>query len=79
LSGAAPENYAALGSRLRVRQYLNGFITEEHWRTVRAEPTGMLSWIPEWRRDVLENCSIFRESFCAEIKAAVERIKPSEK
>ena len=60
-------------------QYLSGFITEEHWQTNRAELTGMLSRIPEWRRSVLENCNSFRDSFCAEIKAAVERIKASEK
>jgi hypothetical protein len=38
----------------------------------------MLGRNPEWRSRVLENCSIFRESFCAEMKAAAERIKASE-
>ena len=60
-------------------QYVNGFISEEHWQTVRAELTGALSRIPEWRHSMLDNCSTFRDSFCTEIKAAAERIKPSEK
>jgi hypothetical protein len=59
-------------------QYLSGFITEEHWQTNRAELTGMFSRNPQWRSDMVKNCAVFRDSFCAEIKAAVERIKSSE-
>jgi len=58
-------------------QYLNGFITDEHWQSNRFELMGMLSRIPEWRCGTIENCEFMRESFCAEIKAAVERIKSS--
>jgi hypothetical protein len=55
-------------------QFISGFITEEHWQTNRSELRGMLSRIPEWRGGTLENCSSFRESFCAEIKVAAESI-----
>jgi hypothetical protein len=58
-------------------QYLNGFITEEHWQTNRFELMRMLSRIPEWRRGTAENCEYMRDSFCAEVKAAVERINSS--
>jgi hypothetical protein len=56
-------------------QYANGFISEEHWQTNRAELTGMLRRAPEWRRAMVENCAINRASFCAEIRAASERIE----
>ena len=56
-------------------QYENGFISEEHWQTNRAELTGMLMRTPEWRRAMVENCDINRVSFCAEIRAASERIE----
>jgi len=60
-------------------QYLSGFITEEHWQTNRSELAGMLRTIPEYRRRVLENCNSYRESFCAEIKAAVESTESASK
>ena len=59
-------------------QYINGFISEEQWRSNRTELTYMLGGNPEWRSQVLENCNLFRESFCAEMKAAAERIKTSD-
>lgn len=55
-------------------QYLNGFITAEHWQTSRSELAQLLAWNPEWRSGVLENCGMYRESFCAEIRAAANRI-----
>ena len=59
-------------------QYVNGFISEEQWRSNQAELTFMLGGNPDWRWQVLENCNLFRESFCAEMKAAAERFKSSE-
>ncbi|MDX1404863.1 MAG: hypothetical protein R3192_10005 [Woeseiaceae bacterium] len=59
-------------------QHLNGFISDEHWATNRAELTGLLRQDAQWRRRELENCSYYRESFCAEIKAAVTRIEAGE-
>ena len=88
LDQLSPEEYIVLRGRWNAQmaylenmhyQYLSGFIAEEHWQTVRSELTGTLSRFPEWRREVLANCSRFRDSFCAEIQAAVERIKVSEK
>ena len=59
-------------------QYVNGFISEEHWQTNRAELTSLLSRDAEWRGRQLEICGFYRQSFCAEIKAAVERIETDE-
>ena len=59
-------------------QYLNEFISEEHWQTNRAELTGMLGRNAHLRRRIIENCAVFRESFCEEIKAAVARIDSEE-
>jgi hypothetical protein len=59
-------------------QYLNEFISEEHWQTNRAELTGMLGRNAYLRRRIVENCAVFRESFCEEIKAAVARIDSEE-
>ena len=59
-------------------QYINGFISEEHWQTNRAELMGLLSRNAGWRRQQLENCGYYRQSFCAEIEAAVERIESGE-
>jgi hypothetical protein len=87
LDQLSPEEFVVLRGRFNAQmaylenmhyQYLSGFITEEHWQTVRAELTGTLSRYPEWRRDILENCSRWRESFCVEINAAAERINSSE-
>jgi len=58
-------------------QYINGFIDEEHWETNRAELRQLLNRDAGWRNRQLEFCQYFRESFCAEIKAAVERIESS--
>jgi len=59
-------------------QYVSGFITEEQWQSNRFELTSMLSRRPEWRRRMVDNCNLFRDSFCAEMRAATERIKSSE-
>jgi len=59
-------------------QYVNGFISEEHWQTNRAELTQLLRRNTDWRRRQLEACRFFRESFCAEIEAAVELIESGE-
>ena len=56
-------------------QYVNGFISEEHWETNRAELRQLLGRNAGWRRRQIEYCRFFRESFCAEIKAAVDRIE----
>ena len=59
-------------------QYVSGFISEEQWQSNRFTLTRMLSRRPEWRRSVVNNCDLLRDSFCAEMRAAVERIKSSE-
>ena len=59
-------------------QYVSGFISEEQWQSNRVELTRMLSTSPEWRHSMVNNCDLFRDSFCAEMRAAVERIKSSE-
>ncbi len=56
-------------------QYINGFISEEHWQTNLVELMGLLSRNAEWRHQTLQSCGYYRQSFCAEIKAAVERIE----
>lgn len=56
-------------------QYVNGFISEEHWQTNRAELQQLLGRNSEWRQGAFEDCRFFRDSFCAEIKGAVERIE----
>lgn len=56
-------------------QYVNGFISEEHWETNRAELRQLLGRDKEWRQRQLAFCRFFRESFCAEIRDAVERIE----
>ena len=58
-------------------QYLSGFITDEHWQTNRNEMIGMLSGNPEWGGELLERCGNYRETFCAEIKSAAERVGAS--
>jgi hypothetical protein len=87
LDQLSPEEVVVLRGRFNAQmaylenmhyQFLSGFITEEHWQTVRAELAGTLNRNPEWRRGMLENCSNFRESFCVEIKDAAKRINSSE-
>ena len=55
-------------------QFDNGFITEEQWQSNRSELTGYLGWNPAWREDILQDCNNYRESFCAEIRAAAAQI-----
>ena len=87
LDQLSPEEVVVLRGRFNAQmaylenmhyQYLNGFITEEHWQTVRAELAGTLNSNPEWHRGMLEDCSRFREAFCVEIKSAAERSTSSE-
>ncbi len=59
-------------------QYVSGFISEEQWQSNRVELTFMLSSSPEWRHSMVDSCDLFRDSFCAEMRAAVERIESSE-
>jgi hypothetical protein len=60
-------------------QYVNGFISEEHWQTNRAELRQLLGRDRGWRQRQLEACLfLFRESFCSEIKDAVEHIESGE-
>jgi len=59
-------------------QYVNGFISEEHWKSNRAELMGLLSRDDGWRHREIEYCHYYRESFCAEIKAAVKQIESGE-
>ena len=59
-------------------QYVSGFISEEQWQSNRTELANLLSRTPEWSGPIVENCNIFRASFCTEMRAAVERIKSSE-
>lgn len=56
-------------------QYVNGFISEEHWETNRAELRELLNRSASWRNRQIENCRFYRESFCAEIEAAVKRVE----
>ncbi len=59
-------------------QYVSGFISEEQWQSNRVELTFMLSSSPEWRHSMVNICDLFRDSFCAEMRAAVKRIESSE-
>ena len=59
-------------------QYVSGFISEEQWQTNRVELATMLKWNPEFSGSLVENCAVFRASFCAEIIAAGEGVKSSE-
>jgi len=52
-------------------QFINGFITKEHWETNRAELRGLLNRDKSWGERQLEACQYFRESFCAEMQAAM--------
>lgn len=59
-------------------QYVNGFISEEHWQTNRAELRQLLERDEEWRKRQLEFCRFYRDSFCSEIEDAVKRIESGE-
>jgi hypothetical protein len=59
-------------------QYLNGFISEEHWQMNLTELELLLRSNAAWRERELEFCPVYRDSFCAEIKAAVARIESGE-
>ena len=58
-------------------QYLQGFISEEHWQTNIAEIRGLMTQSQRLRERALEaNCSnsVWRESFCVQLKNAAESI-----
>lgn len=55
-------------------QYLNGFITEEHWETNREEMKSLMRRAPDFRQYVISSCSFHRESFCAELRRAIEAV-----
>ena len=56
-------------------QYINGFISEEHWQTNREEIKGILRREPGLRESVSSICRVFRESFCDEFQRAAEIVE----
>ena len=56
-------------------QYINGFISEEHWQTNREEIKGILRREPGLRESVSSICSVFRESLCDEFQRAAEIVE----
>ena len=58
-------------------QYTEGFLSEEHWQTNRAEIRGLIRTYPFVRERVEStDCakSVWRESFCRELKTAAEAV-----
>ncbi len=79
-----PEEQAAMRALLTGRltylenvhyQYINGFISEEHWQTNREELKGMMRREPEFRENLDRVCRVFRESFCIELQRAAEIVE----
>ena len=56
-------------------QYINGFISEEHWQTNREEIKGIFRREPGLRESVSRICRVFRESFCDEFRRAAEIVE----
>jgi hypothetical protein len=56
-------------------QYLNGFISEEHWQTNREEIKGLLRASPGLRDYVKSSCKFHRESFCEELRHGVKQVE----
>ena len=57
-------------------QYMNGFISEEHWRTNREEIKVLMRMAPGRRKDYIDNgCPFLRESFCAEVRRGAEIVE----
>lgn len=55
-------------------QYINGFLSEEHWNTNLAELESILR-DPSWRNALADNCDVFRKSFCAEIMRVAQNME----
>ncbi len=57
-------------------QYINGFISEEHWQTNREEIKGLMRMDPNRRKEYIDNgCPVLRESFCAELLRGAEMVE----
>ena len=57
-------------------QYMNGFISEEHWQTNREEIKQLMRMAPGRRKDYIDNgCPFLRESFCAEVRRGAEIVE----
>ena len=57
-------------------QYMNGFISEEHWQTNREEIKVLMRMAPGRRKDYIDNgCPFLRESFCAEVRRGAEIVE----
>jgi hypothetical protein len=80
-----PEEEVALFSRITGNmiylenvhfQYMNGFISEEHWQTNREEIKQLMRMAPGRRKDYIDNgCPFLRESFCAEVRRGAEIVE----
>jgi hypothetical protein len=80
-----PEEEVALFSRITGNmiylenvhfQYMNGFISEEHWQTNREEIKQLMRMAPGRRKDYIDNgCRFLRESFCAEVRRGAEIVE----
>lgn len=60
-------------------QYLNGFISEEHWETNREEIKSLLRSSPDLRKYVTSGCQFHRDSFCAELAIGVTAVEAEPK
>lgn len=81
-----PEENAAINARIGGNfvylenvhyQYTEGFLSEESWQTNRAEIRGLMRTFSDVRTMTLQiDCatSVWRESFCLELKSAAEQI-----
>jgi len=57
-------------------QYMNGFISEEHWQTNREEIKALMRMAPGRRKAYIDNgCPFLRESFCAELRRGAEIVE----
>jgi len=56
-------------------QYMNDFISEEHWQTNRESLKGIMRRDPDFRESLDSRCRVFRESFCIELQRAAEIVE----
>ena len=57
-------------------QYINGFISEEHWQTNREEIKQLMRMAPGRRKGYIDNgCPFLRESFCVELRRGAEIVE----
>ena len=56
-------------------QYMNDFITEEHWQTNRESLKGIMRRDPDFRESLDSRCRVFRESFCIELQRAADIVE----